>query len=107
MPPIGYAMKGIDFSNLKVVLVPAAGKTPEVAISYGLLINAIINFLIVALAIFIVIQQMNKLKKKPQELPPSTKECEFCKETISVRATRCPHCTATLSAGKPLDQQPA
>jgi large conductance mechanosensitive channel len=74
MPPIGYLMSGIDFSSLKAVIAPkvvdAAGVThPEVAISYGLFINTVINFLIVAFVIFLVVKGVNSLKRKEAEKP--------------------------------------
>jgi len=95
MPPIGYAIKGIDFSNLAYTIGTNAKGEP-VVIKYGAFINNCIHFLIVALVIFIVIKQFNRLKKKPAELPPSTKKCPFCTETISVEAKKCSHCTADL-----------
>ncbi len=96
MPPIGYVIKGIDFSSLAYTL----GEGPDAAqIKYGQFINNLIHFLIVAFVIFIVVKQFNKLKKKPQELPPSTKKCIYCKEPINIDATRCKFCTGEQSAG--------
>ena len=72
MPPIGYLMSGIDFSSLKYVLRaagPDATKAPEVAVSYGLFLNTLINFLIVALVIFLVVKGVNSLKRKEAEKP--------------------------------------
>lgn len=98
MPPIGYVIKGIDFSELKYTF----GSGPEAAeIKYGQFINNLIHFAIVALVIFIVVKQFNKLKKKPQELPPSTKKCIYCKEPINVDATKCKFCTGEQAAGAP------
>jgi large conductance mechanosensitive channel len=80
MPPIGWITGGVDFGNLKIVLksatMDAAGKiVPEVAVSYGMLVNAIIDFIIIALAIFVVVKAMNAAKKKePAPIPPPTKE---------------------------------
>ena len=70
MPPIGLVMGGVDFSALKVPLKAAAGKTPEVAINYGMFINNIISFLIVSFVVFMLIKMMNKLKKAEAEAPP-------------------------------------
>ncbi len=64
MPPIGLLIGGVDFAQLKIVLQQAAGDTPEVAINYGLLINAIISFLLIALAIFLVVKGINKMRTK-------------------------------------------
>lgn len=71
MPPIGAVMGGMDFSNLKLVIKEAVGTTPAVAIKYGVFINVVINFIIVAFAMFILIRAMNTLKKK-EEVAPST-----------------------------------
>lgn len=79
MPPIGYVMGGMDFSNLKLVIKEAAENAPAVAIKYGVFINVIINFTIVAFAMFMLINAMNQLKKKEAAAPsapptPSTQE---------------------------------
>jgi large conductance mechanosensitive channel len=103
MPPIGMIMGGINFGDLFFAL---DGKTyaslaeAQVAaaptINYGLFINAIINFLIVALAIFMLIRQVNAMKKKPVPPEPNTKECPYCKESIPKAAVKCSHCTSDL-----------
>lgn len=84
MPPVGLITGGIDFSQKAIQLKAAAGDMPAVMLNYGLFINAIINFLIVAFSIFIVIRQMNKLKKKeaeaPAEPPKLTKQEELLAE---------------------------
>ena len=94
---------GTDFSEWKLVLVEAASEEiPEVALNYGNFINAIINFLLMAIVIFIFIKILNtltgKLKPKKEEVPaaPTTKKCPFCKSEIAIDATRCPHCTSAL-----------
>ncbi|HVZ29255.1 MAG TPA: large-conductance mechanosensitive channel protein MscL [Asticcacaulis sp.] len=71
MPPIGYLTGGIDFSNKKLILVPAVGKTAEVAIAYGVFINTIIQFLIIGAAIFLVVKAINKLMPPPPPPPPA------------------------------------
>ncbi len=97
MPPIGLVLGGVDFSELSIVLQKAAGDDPEVAINYGLFINNIINFIIVAFAIFIVIKQMNRLKREGEpEVAPTTKECPHCLEAVPLKATRCKFCTSEL-----------
>ena len=111
MPPIGLLLGNVDVSNLFVVLkegkvagpyatVAAAKGAGAVTLNYGMFINTIVNFLIVAFAIFFLIRGMNSMKKK-EEAPaaaPTTKECPHCLSTIPVKATKCGHCTSELSA---------
>jgi large conductance mechanosensitive channel len=106
MPPIGLLLAGIDFTDLFYVLdssrgVPASleeAKTQGIpVISYGQLLTDIINFLIVAFAIFLVVKQVNRLKSKQPE-GPTTKDCPFCLSTIPLKATRCSQCTSALTA---------
>lgn len=109
MPPIGLLLGHVDFSNLYIVLtagkvagpyasLAAAQQAGAVTFNYGLFINKIINFLIVAFALFLVIRSMNKMKRKAEAVPaePTTKECPFCFTTIPIKAVRCPNCTAEL-----------
>ena len=109
MPPIGLLMGGVDFSNLFLVVKEGATAGPyaaladaqaagAVTINYGMFINTVISFLIVAFAVFMVIKSMNSLKRE-EEAPaaePTTKSCEFCQTEIPIKATRCPHCTSQL-----------
>jgi large conductance mechanosensitive channel len=111
MPPIGLLLGNVDFSNIFAVLkegktvgpyasVAAAKAAGAVTLNMGVFINTIINFLIVAFAIFLVIRSINRLKRK-QEAPaaaPTTKECSFCFTAIPIKATRCPNCTSELKA---------
>jgi large conductance mechanosensitive channel len=109
MPPIGLLLGSIDFSSLFYVLdssrgVPASladAKTKGIpVIAYGQLLNEIIGFIIVALAVFVLVKQVNRIKssvdKPTAEASPSTKECPFCASTISIKAKRCPQCTSQL-----------
>ena len=103
MPPIGMIMGGINFADLFIALdgktyasQAAAQAAAAPTINYGLFINAIINFLIVALAIFMLIRQVNAAKKKPAPPEPNSKECPFCKESIPKAAVKCSHCTSDL-----------
>ena len=106
MPPIGRLMGGVDFSNLFVSLtgqqfdsLAAAKAAGAATLNYGLFLNSIINFLIVAFAIFILVKQVNRLQKPvPAPPPPATKDCPLCFSAIPVRATRCPHCTSEVRA---------
>ncbi len=111
MPPIGMLLGGVDFSDFFVVLKDGTTPGPYVAlanakaagavsINYGLFINAVISFLIVAFAIFMVIKGMNTLRRQQEAPPPepTTKACPFCATDIPIKATRCPHCTSQLAA---------
>jgi large conductance mechanosensitive channel len=106
MPPIGLATGGIDFKNLFVTLKGDAYPTLEearkggaVVIAYGSFLNTIVQFLIVAFAIFLIVKQVNKLQRAP-EVPaaPATRDCPYCLTAIPVKALRCPHCTSDVSA---------
>jgi large conductance mechanosensitive channel len=108
MPPIGMALGRIDFSSLYYVIDTARGVPASLAdakakgipvIAYGQLFNDLINFLIVALAVFVMVKQANRIKSsidKPAAEAASTKECPFCASTISIKAKRCPQCTSQL-----------
>lgn len=111
MPPIGLLLGDIDFSNLFIVLkeggtagpyvsLAEAQKAGAVTMNYGVFVNTIISFAIVAFAVFILIRNINRLKRK-EEAPtaePTTKECPHCLSTIPIKATRCAHCTSELKA---------
>ncbi len=92
MPLIGLIIGGIDFSTLGF-------KFGEATVLYGKFINNIINFLIIALVIFLLVKGINSLKKKPAPVPaePVTKECPHCYSIIPIKANRCPNCTSNLS----------
>jgi large conductance mechanosensitive channel len=108
MPPISVLTGGLDFSNKFVILRAAkdgsaAFNTPADAVkagaitwNYGNFITLIINFLIVAAAIFLLVRILNRLRPPPEK-PPDTKDCPACAMKIPVKATRCPHCTSELS----------
>jgi len=109
MPPVGLLLGNVDFSNLFAVLKegtipgpyasPAAAKAVgAVTLNYGVFINNIISFLIVAFAVFLLVRSMNKLKKQQEAAPaaPETRECPFCLSTIPLKAVRCGHCTSEL-----------
>ncbi|OGO39335.1 MAG: mechanosensitive ion channel protein MscL [Chloroflexi bacterium RBG_16_56_8] len=105
MPPIGLALGKVDFSNLFVNLsgtpyatLAAAKQAGAATINYGVFVNSVISFLIVALVVFLIIRKVNRFTAKPEAAPaaPTTKECPYCASTISIKATRCPECTSTL-----------
>ena len=107
MPPIGKLMGGVDFTNLFINLggqefatLAEAQEAGAATINYGMFINTVLDFVIIAFAIFMVIRAMNKLKRKEEAAPaePTTKECPQCLSAIPIKAVRCAHCTAQLSA---------
>ena len=103
MPPIGKLMGNVDFSNLFINLssgsfasLTEAQKAGAVTINYGLFINTVLDFVIVAFAIFLLVRAMNKLKKKEEPAAVTTKECPECLSTIPIKAKRCAHCTSAV-----------
>ncbi len=105
MPPIGLLLGKVDFSNLFLNLsgtsypsIAAAKAAGAATLNYGLFINTVIDFLIVAFAIFLVVKQINRLKRAEAPAAPTTKDCPFCTSAIPLKATRCPHCTADIKA---------
>ncbi|MCA8941990.1 MAG: large-conductance mechanosensitive channel protein MscL [Planctomycetes bacterium] len=106
MPPLGMLMAGIDFSELSLELSPAVAADPAagvaasdaVVIKYGVFINQVINFLIVAFVIFMVVRTINRMKSEPPPADPTTKTCPECMSTIPIKATRCAHCAVEVPA---------
>ena len=110
MPPIGLLLGDVDFSNLLVVLKAGAPAGPyatlaeaqeagAVAISYGVFVNAIVSFVIVAFAVFMVVRRVNRMKRAEEaQAEPTTRECPRCLSSISVKATRCAFCTSEVEA---------
>lgn len=97
-PLLGLLTGGMDFSTLSITI--GKGENPAV-FAYGSFISAIINFLLVALVLFLIIKAINRLhfkKKVEAPAPPKTKVCPFCKSEIDIEASRCPHCTSALNA---------
>jgi len=111
MPPMGLILGQVDFSSLFFVLDSSKGIPASLAdakakgipvITYGQFINDVITFLIVALAVFVLVKQVNRIKSavdRPSGQAPTTKECPHCVSTISIKATRCPNCTSDLAGG--------
>jgi large conductance mechanosensitive channel len=106
MPPVGRLMGNMDFSNLFVSLsgqhydsLATAKAAGAATLNYGLFLNSVINSLIVALAIFLLVKQVNRLQKPapaPAPAAPATKDCPHCLSAIPLKASRCPHCTSQL-----------
>jgi large conductance mechanosensitive channel len=107
MPPIGLLVGKVDFSNLFIDLsgahhasVAEAKAAGAATLNYGLFVNNVIDFLIVAFVVFLMVRQVNKFNKpEPAPAPPATKECPFCMSAIAPKASRCPQCTSQLGAG--------
>ncbi len=104
MPPIGLLLGKVDFSSLYLNLSGKDFASMQEAIDagapilkYGLFVNTLIEFFIIAFVIFIVVKNINNLRKKEAEAEPETKDCQYCLSTIPVKATRCPNCTSELS----------
>ncbi|MGC8811901.1 MAG: large-conductance mechanosensitive channel protein MscL [bacterium] len=109
MPPIGLLLGKVDFSNIFLVLkegkvagpyasVAAAKAAGAVSINLGLFINTVVNFIIVAFAVFILVKNINRLRRKEEAAAPVQKDCPFCLSRIPIKATRCPFCTSELKA---------
>ncbi len=105
MPPLGMVMGKMDFSGLFMNLtgasypsLAAAKAAGAATINYGLFINTVVDFLIVAAAIFLVIKQINRLKRQEGAPPPSTKACPYCLSNVPVKAVRCAYCTSELKS---------
>jgi large conductance mechanosensitive channel len=111
MPPIGLLLGGVDFKDLFAVLragdpgppyvtIADAQASGAVTLNYGLFVNNVIAFLIVAFAVFLLVKGINKLRREEQVAPeaPTDKACPFCATTIPIRATRCPNCTSPIES---------
>ena len=109
MPPVGLLLGGMDFANLFILLKVGSQPGPyasladakaagAVTLNYGVFINAVVSFLIIAFVIFLLIRTINRMKREEEAPPaePTTKECPYCLSTIAIKATRCPYCTSEL-----------
>ncbi len=109
MPPIGLLLGDVDFASLFILLKSGSPAAPYVSladaqaagavtINYGLFVNAVVSFLIVAFVMFLLIRNMNRMKREEEAPPaePTTKECPYCLSTIPIKASRCAHCTSQL-----------
>lgn len=106
MPPIGLLFGGVDFTDLYINLsettyasLAEAQEAGAATINYGLFINAVFEFIIIALVIFLMIRQFNRLRREKEATlpPPTTKECPYCMTSIPIKAIRCPNCISDLA----------
>jgi len=104
MPPLGLLLGKMDFASLFLNLsgqhyptIAAAKAAGAATLNYGLFINTIIDFLIVAFAVFLLVRQVNRFKRQQPAAAPATKDCPYCASAIPAPASRCPHCTSQLS----------
>lgn len=109
MPPIGLLLGRVNFTSLFIDLsgqahasLVEAKAAAAPTINYGMFINTLIDFLIVAFVIFMLVRQINRMKKEPAPQPsvPTSRDCPYCFSVISIKATRCPHCTAQVERVK-------
>lgn len=107
MPPIGMLVGKVDFTDLFVSLngqaypsLAAAKAAGAPTLNYGMFINTVLDFLIVAFAVFLMVQAVEKLRKKPEKVAESTKECPYCTSKIPLKAVRCPHCTSQVEGAR-------
>ncbi len=104
MPVFSLLLGKVDFSSLFIDLsgqhlptLEAAKKAGAATLNYGIFINTIIDFLLIAFAIFMLVKQVNRFKRQPEAAAPTTKDCPFCASAIPIPASRCPHCTSQLT----------
>lgn len=98
MPPLGFITGGLDFSEYALTLEPAVEGRDAIQLKWGRFVTLLINFLIVAFAVFMLVRAINRLRRQEQEKPvsPTEKNCPFCHTSIAIKATRCPACTSEL-----------
>lgn len=104
MPPIGLMLGGLDFASLFIALkggpypsVAAAKAAGAPTINYGMFLNTVVDFVLVAAVLFLVVRQVNRMRRQP-DVTPTTKPCPFCLSTVPLKAVRCPYCTSDLKA---------
>ena len=103
MPPIGLALGNVDFSNLFINLsgkdypsVAAAKAAGAATLNYGIFFNSILNFVIIAFAVFLLVRQINRMQSPAPAAAPSTKDCPYCLSAIPLKAMKCAHCTSEV-----------
>jgi large conductance mechanosensitive channel len=104
MPVLGLVLGKVDFTNLffdlsgqHLATLDAAKKAGAATLNYGIFIQTVIDFLLIAFVIFMMVKQVNRMKRQPAPADPTTKDCPYCASAISLAAKRCPHCTSQLT----------
>jgi large conductance mechanosensitive channel len=106
MPPLGLLLGKVDFASLFLNIsgtdyptLAAAKAAGAATINYGVFLNTILDFLLVAFAVFLLVKQVNRMKREPAPAPvePTAKDCPYCQSSIPIKAVRCPHCTSQLA----------
>ncbi len=106
MPPLGLVLGKVDFASLFLNIsgrdypsLAAAKQAGAATINYGIFLNTVLDFLLVAFAVFLLVKQVNRLKREPAPVAvePTTKDCPYCLSAIPIKALRCPHCTSQLA----------
>jgi large conductance mechanosensitive channel len=106
MPPLGLLLGKVDFASLFLNIsgkdfptLAAAKEAGAATINYGIFLNTVLDFLLVAIAVFLLVKQVNRLKREPAPVAvePTTKDCPYCLSAIPIKAVRCPHCTSQLA----------
>jgi len=111
MPPIGLALGGVDFRNLFLTLragegaasyatVEEAREAGAVTLNYGVFVNNVVSFLIVAFVVFLLVRGVNAMRREEEAPAATTRDCPFCATAIPLHASRCPHCTSELQAAR-------
>lgn len=109
MPPLGMLVGDVDFQDIMVVLregstpgpyetLAAAREAGAVSLNLGVFFNAVVSFVIVAFAVFLLIRTLNRMKREEAPAPATTRDCPFCASSIPIKATRCPFCTSEVGA---------
>lgn len=106
MPPIGMVLGKVDFSALFLDLsrkhyetLAEAKKAGAATINYGLFVNTVVDFTIMAFVVFLMVRQINRLRREASTVPPDARECPYCLSKVAIKAVRCPFCTSQLEIG--------
>ena len=96
MPPLGMLLGRMDFSSLAITLCEKTADAAAVTVKYGVFINTVVDFVIVAFVVFLMVRQINRLKRQPPPADPTTRECPYCLNPIPLKASKCGHCTSAV-----------